>query len=73
MTRRTDRITTVGVALILTAISSAARAQPVAAGTAFTYQGSLKQAGEPLNASADFQLKLYDGPGGGASQVPRST
>src|SRR5438876_148744 len=31
-----------------------------AAGTAFTYQGSLNQSGSPANGSYDFTFKLYD-------------
>src|SRR5262245_36282214 len=39
------------------------------AGTEFTYQGRLKLAGEPVDGAADFEFRLFDGAGGGASQV----
>jgi hypothetical protein len=39
-------------------------------GTAFTYQGQLKQLSEPANGFFDFQFELYDAPGGGASLAP---
>lgn len=35
-------------------------------GTAFTYQGQLKDAGLPANASYDFQFKLFDAAAAGA-------
>ena len=35
-------------------------------GTAVTYQGRLKDAGAPGNASYDFEFKLYDDPAAGA-------
>ncbi len=35
-------------------------------GTAFTYQGQLRQAGNPVTGSCDFQLGLWDAASGGA-------
>jgi hypothetical protein len=32
-------------------------------GTAFTYQGQLKEDGSPANGIYDFKFALYDGPG----------
>ncbi|HEY77131.1 MAG TPA: hypothetical protein G4O00_13315 [Thermoflexia bacterium] len=34
-------------------------------GTAFTYQGQLKENGFPVNGTCDFQFSLYDADGGG--------
>ena len=39
-----------------------------AAGTAFTYQGLLRDGSGPVNATCDLQFKLWDAAGGG-SQV----
>lgn len=48
--------------LFLAAASAAAMAQPV--GTAFTYQGQLRESGQPANGLYDLQVCLYDTPGG---------
>ena len=46
---------------VLLCVSPASRAQtPV--GTAFTYQGQLREAGSPAAGVYDFQFALYDGP-----------
>ncbi len=37
-----------------------------ALGTAFTYQGQLKQGGNPVNGVCDFQFSLWDAASGGA-------
>jgi hypothetical protein len=37
-----------------------------ALGTAFTYQGQLKKAGNPVNGTCDFQFSLYDAASGGS-------
>jgi len=47
----------------------------VALGTAFTYQGELKQSGAPVTGSGDFQFSLWDAASGGAqigATVPAS-
>jgi hypothetical protein len=38
--------------------------QSIALGTAFTYQGQLKNAGGPVNGACDFQFALFDAPTG---------
>lgn len=48
----------------LAAGPAAARQTPL--GGAFTYQGSLKQAGEPVNGLVDLQFTLFDAPSGGS-------
>src|SRR5439155_17408532 len=39
-------------------------------GTAFTYQGQLKQSGSPVNASVAMSFKLWDAATGGNQQGP---
>lgn len=43
----------------------AAQTPPQPMGTAFTYQGELRQQGGPSNGSFDFRFRLYDQPTGG--------
>jgi len=47
-------------ALIVEAQGPAPRAPVALAGTAFTYQGQLKNGGAPVNATCDFQFGLWD-------------
>ncbi len=57
---------TVGLA-VATLSTQAVRAQtPV--GTAFTYQGQLKQGGVPVNGAADIQFTLWSAPVDGDAQ-----
>lgn len=49
-------------AVILAVGSAAVAAQPV--GTAFTYQGQLRESGQPANGLYDLQVCLFDTPGG---------
>jgi hypothetical protein len=51
------------VAAALLAATIAGAQTPV--GTAFTYQGQLKQAGQPFNGPADLLFDLYDASAGG--------
>lgn len=46
--------------------STSLEARPTPVGTAFTYQGQLKQGGNHVNATADFQFTLFDVPAGGS-------
>jgi hypothetical protein len=56
-------------ALVLcAALCSSAFAQPALVGSAFTYQGQLKQGGSPYSGTADLQFKLFDS-SGGATQI----
>ncbi|MFO0838573.1 MAG: hypothetical protein U1D55_08580 [Phycisphaerae bacterium] len=38
--------------------------------TAFTYQGELRQAGQPVNSSVDMRCRLYDAPASGTQVGP---
>ncbi len=51
--------------------SPAANAQSV--GTAFTYQGELKNSGSPVNGATDFTFRLFDAPTGGTQIGPTVT
>lgn len=42
------------------------RAPQALAGTAFTYQGQLKNSGAAVNGTCDFQFGLWYAPSGGA-------
>lgn len=57
---------TVLVQAICTLFASAAMTNAAPLGAAFTYQGALKQSGQPVNASADMQFKLFNAATGGA-------
>lgn len=52
------KITTVALFILTLTSTTATRAAPV--GTAFTYQGQLKQNGLPFNGTIDLQFELYD-------------
>ena len=51
------------VVFVLAAGSRLAAAEPL--GTAFTYQGQLRQEGIPLNGACDLQFSLWDAAAGG--------
>jgi hypothetical protein len=49
--------------ILLISLSHSAHGQTL--GTNFTYQGQLKQAGAPLNSTADFEFRLFNALSGG--------
>ncbi|GIK17248.1 MAG: hypothetical protein BroJett003_22120 [Planctomycetota bacterium] len=54
--------------LVLVLAASAAWAQPL--GTAFTYQGRLKDGGSPASGPHDLRFRLYDAAAGGSQVGP---
>lgn len=62
---KAKRSCTLAIVLVLLAAPSLALVQPYAVGTAFTYQGQLKQGGLPVNGTADFEFSLWDEAGSG--------
>ena len=52
--------------LILIGADAAVLARPSPIGTAFTYQGQLKQGGNLVNATADLDFRLWDAAVGGS-------
>lgn len=58
------------VVLFWFSIGTNVRAQEIAPlaelGTVFTYQGQLRQNGNPVNSNCDFEFRLYDALSGGA-------
>jgi len=74
MDRRFALLPGVVLAIVLLGFPALARSSPSAApaaapsGTAFTYQGELKQNGAPVNATCDFRFTAFDAPTSG-SQV----
>lgn len=54
--------------LLLTCFGATVHAQAV--GTAFTYQGELREAGVPANADYDFRFRLFDAASGGSQVGP---
>ncbi len=53
-----SRNTTLAAALVLLWVAGGTSASPI--GTAFTYQGQLKQRGVAVNGAADFQFSLWN-------------
>lgn len=46
--------------VLITIVSSRASARSTPVGTAFTYQGSLKQSGSPVNGTHNLVFRLFD-------------
>src|SRR5262245_44076879 len=61
MRPRTTVLTSLVVAVLVA--GSASGQSPI--GADFTYQGQLKQSGAPLDATADFEFKLFNAASGG--------
>lgn len=59
------------LAVLATATIGNLSAAPL--GTAITYQGELRQSGNPSNGQFDFRLRLYDAPTGGSLVGPQLT
>lgn len=70
MIRRFRTLTALAVFLLCIAFT-AAHADPV--GTAFTFQGYLEKDAVPYSGTAEFELRLYDAPAGGAQVGPTAT
>ena len=62
--RRTELTIVVSLATLIVSSGGVGRADPM--GTAFTYQGQLKEAGQPADGQYDFEFGLYDDDTGGA-------
>jgi hypothetical protein len=61
----TVRLAIVAVAVVI-ALAGAGLVLAAPLGTAFTYQGQLRQAGVPVNGTCDFQFSLFDAAAAGA-------
>ena len=59
------------IAVVLAAVAELSPAQ-TPAGTAFTYQGQLKQGGLPTQGTYQLQFKLYDADGNLLATYPPS-
>lgn len=68
MKRHNHHIAIMGSAALIGLCSSAARVE--SAGTAFTYQGEVIDAGTPVTGDCDFEFTLWDAPSGGVQVGP---